>query len=78
MPQCHLSLPVRGKPPLESHPSLLALARAAEEAEASRVLLRYSGTEPVLRILVEAERREDAQVWMDRLAAEVARLGLLP
>ncbi len=77
MPQCHLSLPVREKPPLESYPSLHELARRAEEAEVSRVLLRYSGTEPRLRILVEAESRDHAQVWMDRLAAEVARVGLL-
>jgi phosphoglucosamine mutase len=62
---------------LESYPSLHELARRAEEAEVSRVLLRYSGTEPRLRILVEAESRDHAQVWMDRLAAEVARVGLL-
>ncbi len=64
-------VPVVSKPPLEG---LLALVEAQGQAlEAlsqsnGRILLRYSGTEPVLRVRVEAEDRKAAEVWADRLA----------
>ena len=50
-------------------------AVAAEEASlggAGRVLLRPSGTEPLVRVMVEAETSEQAQAVADRLAAVVA------
>lgn len=54
-PQAQRALAVRAKPPLEEVPAILAAIRAAEEAVAprGRVLVRYSGTEPKLRILLE-------------------------
>jgi phosphomannomutase len=30
--------------------------------------VRYSGTEPKARVMVEAERTEDVQHWAERLA----------
>jgi phosphoglucosamine mutase len=50
---------------------------AAEEAGLSRgrVLLRPSGTEPVVRVMVEAGSTEEAEVVASRLAAAVERLG---
>jgi phosphoglucosamine mutase len=50
-----------------------ALQQAQREAEAAlgangRVLIRASGTEPVLRVMVEARRAEDAERWAARLA----------
>lgn len=60
-------------------PELLA-AVAAEEAELGaegRVLLRASGTEPLVRVMVEAPTQERAQAVADRLADVVrARLSL--
>jgi phosphoglucosamine mutase len=46
---------VREKTPLENLPGVQAAIRAAEQALAprGRVLVRYSGTEPKLRILLE-------------------------
>ncbi|WP_341952829.1 phosphoglucosamine mutase [Salinibacterium sp. TMP30] len=59
--------------------SVIADAVAAVEAElgeTGRVLLRASGTEPMVRVMVEAERQEVAQQMADRLAAVVrAQLG---
>jgi phosphoglucosamine mutase len=44
-----------------------------------RVLLRPSGTEPLVRVMVEAETAERAQEVADRLAAVVRdRLSLEP
>lgn len=41
---------------------------ALAEAAGNRVLVRYSGTEPVIRVLVEGP---DAEGWADRIAAEI-------
>jgi phosphoglucosamine mutase len=51
---------------------------AVREAEADlnetgRVLLRPSGTEPVVRVMVEAADEGTAQSWADRIARVVER-----
>jgi phosphoglucosamine mutase len=75
-PQAQVSVRTREKPPLEEIPGLLELVAEAERGAAQRVLLRWSGTEPKLRVLVEAEDLEDARIWADRLVALVASAGL--
>jgi phosphoglucosamine mutase len=57
LPQLIRNVPVPRKPPLESIPELMRLLRNAEERlkDKGRVFLRYSGTEPLLRIMVEGE-----------------------
>ena len=57
-----------------------AVKRAVEEAEAAlqgagRVLLRPSGTEPVVRVMVEAPSVEEAQRLADSIA-DVVRVDL--
>ena len=58
----------------------MAEAVAATESrlgETGRVLLRPSGTEPVVRVMVEAATQEQAQEEAEHLAAVVAdRLAL--
>jgi phosphoglucosamine mutase len=58
VPQILLNIKVKQKPKLESVPDI---DRAIRESEcrlngSGRVLVRYSGTEPLLRIMVEGER----------------------
>jgi phosphoglucosamine mutase len=70
-PQKIVNVKVRSKPPLESLPEV---ARALEEAQSAlgksgRVVLRYSGTEPLARVMVEAEHEADVTRWSDSLAA---------
>ena len=57
-PQVLVNVAVRSKPDLRSVPSVAArIARAeAELGDRGRVLVRYSGTEPLLRIMLEGER----------------------
>lgn len=61
------------------HPQVAAEVDAVEaELEGSgRVLLRASGTEPLIRVMVEAETEDIAQAQAERLAANVKEhLGL--
>ena len=53
-------------------PLLAAIAEAERElGESGRVLLRPSGTEPLVRVMVEATTPDLAQTFADRLAAVV-------
>jgi phosphoglucosamine mutase len=56
-PQVIVNVRVREKLPLESIPTVAAAIRAAEAelAETGRVVIRYSGTEPLARVMIEAE-----------------------
>jgi len=52
-------------------------ASTAELGDSGRVLLRASGTEPLVRVMVEAASEQDARAHADRLAAVVReRLAL--
>jgi phosphoglucosamine mutase len=70
-PQKIVNVRVRSKPPLDSLPEVARLLREAEEAlgNSGRVVLRYSGTEPLARVMVEAKRDEDVRRWTESLAA---------
>jgi phosphoglucosamine mutase len=67
---------VRGVDRARVHDSAaLAAAVAAEEeqlGQSGRVLLRASGTEPMVRVMVEAADQETAQAVAERLAAVVS------
>ena len=69
-PQKIVNVRVKTKPALESLPEVASVLQKAEGAlgKAGRVVLRYSGTEPLARVMVEAERDDDVQRWTDALA----------
>jgi phosphoglucosamine mutase len=68
-PQETQNVIVREKKPLETLKLLPAAVKAAEESlkETGRVLVRYSGTENKLRIMVEAESRSSMKENLDML-----------
>jgi phosphoglucosamine mutase len=72
-PQVIRNIKVRTKPPLESLPEVAkALAQArAQLKDAGRIVLRYSGTEPKARVMVEAEKAEDVEFWATTLATAI-------
>ncbi len=70
-PQVIVNVKVKTKPPLESLPEV---EKALAEAETTlgdngRVVLRYSGTEPLARVMVEAEHDSDVQRFSQSIAA---------
>src|SRR5271170_1449327 len=69
-PQTIVNVKVRTKPPLDSIPEV---AQALAEAEAAlgqngRIVLRYSGTEPLARVMVEAEHDADVLRFSQSIA----------
>jgi phosphoglucosamine mutase len=70
-PQKIVNVPVRSKPPLDSLPEVIRAQKEAESAlgKSGRVVLRYSGTEPLARVMVEAEREEDVRQWTEAMAS---------
>src|ERR1700723_1661470 len=69
-PQKIVNVRVKSKPPLESLPEVSRLLADAEKAlgKSGRVVLRYSGTEPLARVMVEAEHDDDVTRWTQALA----------
>ncbi len=69
-PQVLVNVPVRRKPDLATLPALSERVRAfeAEMSGSGRVLLRYSGTEPLARVMVEGPLLERVQLMADELA----------
>jgi phosphoglucosamine mutase len=72
-PQVIVNVKVREKKPLESIPAVAACIRAAEEElkDSGRVVIRYSGTEPLARVMIEAESEEAMQRHSEAIAAAI-------
>jgi phosphoglucosamine mutase len=77
-PQVIVNVKVREKKPLESIPSVAETIRAAETelADSGRVVIRYSGTEALARVMIEAESEEAMRRHADAIADAIrAELG---
>jgi len=69
-PQQIVNVKVRSKPPLDSLPEVSRALTEAQSAlgENGRIVLRYSGTEQLARVMVEAEHEADVQRFSQSLA----------
>jgi len=76
-PQQIINLEVRQKPPLAELPALQQALRAAEAelGDRGRVLIRYSGTQALCRVMVEGPTEEMTQ-RLARTLAEVVRRSI--
>jgi phosphoglucosamine mutase len=77
-PQTIVNVRVREKKPLDGFPRVVQAIREAEEelSETGRVVIRYSGTEPLARVMIEAECEEAMKRHADAIAAAIrAELG---
>uniref|UniRef100_A0A7C9N9D7 Phosphoglucosamine mutase n=1 Tax=Muribaculaceae bacterium Z82 TaxID=2304548 RepID=A0A7C9N9D7_9BACT len=72
-PQTLINVRVKDKHAVEGNEAVAAAVAAAEEAlgDSGRVLLRPSGTEPVVRVMVEAASAEDAEKHAKAIAEVV-------
>ena len=78
LPQVLLNVPVGSKPPFEDLPLVQEEVLAAEEALGSRgrVLLRYSGTEPLALVMVEGPDLDQIAALAERVAQRLReRIG---
>jgi phosphoglucosamine mutase len=75
-PQVLVNVPGVDKARVAASPALAAAVAAAEQelGPTGRVLVRPSGTEPAVRVMVEAPDHSQAQQVADRLAAAVREL----
>jgi phosphoglucosamine mutase len=76
LPQVLRGVRVREKPPLEELTGLQnALGQINRElAGRGRILVRYSGTEPVARVMVEGEDRRRIEAIAQEVCAELEKL----
>ncbi len=72
-PQTLIGIPVSSKPSLDSIPEICAIVEAAERALEGhgRVLLRYSGTEPLARVLVEGRDEQENRHWAEKISEAI-------
>jgi phosphoglucosamine mutase len=74
-PQVISNIRVREKKPLEQIPAVADAIRAAEQQldGNGRVVVRYSGTEPVARVMVEAEEQAAVTKFADSISAAIKK-----
>jgi len=78
-PQVIVNVKVREKKPLDSIPTVAAAIAAAERelADSGRVVIRYSGTEALARVMIEAESEPAMRRHADTIADAIrAELGI--
>jgi phosphoglucosamine mutase len=78
-PQAQRNLKVREKTPLEQLPDVTKLVQEVELelAGVGRVLLRYSGTEPKIRLLIEGRDGDRINAQADKIAGAIQeRIGV--
>jgi phosphoglucosamine mutase len=72
-PQVLLNVRVREKKDLNTVPSVVAAMQRVEErlAGQGRLLVRYSGTEPLLRVMIEGRDQREIQEWATEIVSSV-------
>jgi phosphoglucosamine mutase len=72
-PQVLLNVRVREKRDLQSVPAVAAAMKRVEDRLAGngRLLVRYSGTEPLLRVMIEGQDQQEIQGWATQIVNTV-------
>jgi phosphoglucosamine mutase len=74
-PQILLNVGVREKVPFDEIASIRAAVEEVEEllSQKGRLLLRYSGTEPLARVMIEGENQEQIENYAAKIAGAIER-----
>ena len=74
-PQILVNVRVREKVAFDQLPSVQAEVRAVEEqlSHKGRLLLRYSGTEPLARVMIEGEKQHEIEDYAQKIADAIKR-----
>ena len=69
-PQVLINVKVHSKPDIESVPEVFDAIKSAESelGDRGRVLVRYSGTQPICRIMVEGPSESDTQIYCKQIS----------
>ena len=72
-PQVLVNVRVREKADLATVPAIAETMKKVEQGLAGngRLLVRYSGTEPLLRIMLEGKDDTEIRAWADEIATAV-------
>jgi phosphoglucosamine mutase len=72
-PQVLVNVPVRERQELSAVPEIARAMAAVEERLAGdgRLLVRYSGTEPLLRVMIEGQVQAEIEAWANEIADAV-------
>jgi phosphoglucosamine mutase len=74
-PQLLVNIRVKDRKPLDKLPRVMDQIRACETAlnGCGRVLVRFSGTEPLARVMVEGPDLEQIEKWAENIASAIRR-----
>ena len=68
-----MNIRVKERKPLDQLPRVVDEIRACESAldGSGRVLVRFSGTEPLARVMVEGPDLQQVENWAERIASAI-------
>ncbi len=74
-PQCLINVDVTSKPAIDTIDAVMRAIRTveAELGDGGRVLVRYSGTQPQCRVMVEGPTQQETQSFCRQIASAVAK-----
>ena len=75
-PQILINVEVASKPAIETVPQIIEAIRAAEAelGERGRVLVRYSGTQPICRVMVEGSDETETRRYCQQLSETIRNI----
>jgi phosphoglucosamine mutase len=74
-PQCLVNVEVKEKFPIEALPEIVAMIEHVEKTmgDGGRVLVRYSGTQPLCRVMVEGPTHQETETYCRQIAEAIQK-----